>query len=219
MSIPIPCASEGPESMHSVVRGTPGRKPKVKPGLEVFTTGQVAKICNVTIRTVIKWFESGKIQGYRIPGSRDRRIPRENLLAFLEEHGIPYDPSLFDAKPKILVAEDDPAVSRTVIELLSQLEGVEVHGASNGYEAGFLTAQLRPRILLIDYDLGDTNAEEVVFTLERQHQLQDVHVIVMSGFLDRDGCERLEGKGLRVLRKPFDVEAFLAAIRALIPVA
>ena len=56
-------------------------------------------------------------------------------------------------------------------------------------------------------------------TLERQHQLQDVHVIVMSGFLDRDDCERLEGKGLRVLRKPFDVEAFLAEIRALIPVA
>jgi excisionase family DNA binding protein len=42
----------------------------------VYTTGEVAKICNVTIRTVIKWFESGELGGFKIPNSRDRRIPR-----------------------------------------------------------------------------------------------------------------------------------------------
>ena len=41
---------------------------------EVLTTGEVAKICNVAPRTVSKWFDSGQLQGYRIPGSKDRRI-------------------------------------------------------------------------------------------------------------------------------------------------
>ena len=55
---------------------------------KVFTTGQVAKICKVAPRTVSKWFDSGRLRGYRIPGSQDRRIPREHLIKFLKEHGI-----------------------------------------------------------------------------------------------------------------------------------
>ena len=55
---------------------------------EVFTTGDVAKICQVAPRTVSKWFDSGKLGGYRIPGSNDRRIPRDRLLAFLVDNGI-----------------------------------------------------------------------------------------------------------------------------------
>jgi excisionase family DNA binding protein len=55
----------------------------------VFTTGQVAKICKVAPRTVIKWFDAGKLKGYKIPGSNDRRIPREALIRFLTEHGMP----------------------------------------------------------------------------------------------------------------------------------
>ena len=36
--------------------------------MKVFTTGQVAKICKVAPRTVSKWFDSGRLKGYRIPG-------------------------------------------------------------------------------------------------------------------------------------------------------
>ena len=38
---------------------------------EVFTTGEVARICNVAPRTVSKWFDTGQLRGYRIPGSKD----------------------------------------------------------------------------------------------------------------------------------------------------
>ena len=57
---------------------------------DVLTTGEVAKICNVASRTVSKWFDSGQLKGYRIPGSKDRRIPVANLLAFMREHEIPW---------------------------------------------------------------------------------------------------------------------------------
>ena len=56
---------------------------------DVLTTGEVAKICNVAARTVSKWFDSGRLKGYRIPGSQDRRIPREYLIKFINEHGMP----------------------------------------------------------------------------------------------------------------------------------
>ena len=57
----------------------------------IFTAGEVAKICKVAPRTVFKWFDSGRLRGYRIPGSQDRRIPREHLIRFLKEHGMPLD--------------------------------------------------------------------------------------------------------------------------------
>ena len=38
--------------------------------MKVFTTGQVAKICKVAPRTVSKWFDSGRLKGYRIPDPR-----------------------------------------------------------------------------------------------------------------------------------------------------
>lgn len=58
-------------------------------GNSVMTTGQVAKICNVAPKTVTKWFDNGQLKGYRIPGSRDRRIPLPELLDFMDEYGIP----------------------------------------------------------------------------------------------------------------------------------
>ncbi len=58
---------------------------------DVLTTGEVAKICNVASRTVSKWFDSGQLRGYRIPGSKDRRIPVSSLVKFMKSHGIPMD--------------------------------------------------------------------------------------------------------------------------------
>ena len=52
-----------------------------------FTTGEAAKILECAPRTVSKHFDSGRLKGYRIPGSQDRRIPREQFLRFLKRHG------------------------------------------------------------------------------------------------------------------------------------
>ena len=58
-------------------------------GKKILTTGDVAEICNVASRTVHKWFDNGLLAGYRIPGSRDRRIPIGELKRFMEEHHMP----------------------------------------------------------------------------------------------------------------------------------
>lgn len=57
----------------------------------VFTTGQVSKFCRVAPRTVSDWFDAGELDGYRIPGSKDRRIRRQSLVAFMKRHNMPTD--------------------------------------------------------------------------------------------------------------------------------
>ncbi|MCZ7582782.1 MAG: PilZ domain-containing protein [Deltaproteobacteria bacterium] len=58
---------------------------------KIFTTGEVARLLGININTVIKWFDEGKIRGFRLPTSHDRRIPVANLVSFMETHGIPLD--------------------------------------------------------------------------------------------------------------------------------
>jgi excisionase family DNA binding protein len=54
-----------------------------------YTTGEAAQICNVSQTTIIRLFDSGALKGYRVPGSRFRRIPHEELERFLADHALP----------------------------------------------------------------------------------------------------------------------------------
>lgn len=56
---------------------------------EVFTTGKVATLCRVSSRTAAKWIDSGLLKGWRVPGGKDRRVARSELVAFLARHGMP----------------------------------------------------------------------------------------------------------------------------------
>jgi len=58
---------------------------------QAFTTGEVAKLLHVATGSVVRWVDSGKLEGYRIPGSRSRRVPRASLIHFCREHGLPLD--------------------------------------------------------------------------------------------------------------------------------
>ncbi len=53
------------------------------PDKKVFTMGQVARLCHVAPTTAQKWFDNGWLIGWRIPGSRDRRVERVELIAFM----------------------------------------------------------------------------------------------------------------------------------------
>ena len=65
-------------------------------GRNAFTTGEVAKVCNVASRTVTKWFDAKLIKGYRIPGSKNRRIPIAELVRFMKKYEIPGHEELCD---------------------------------------------------------------------------------------------------------------------------
>lgn len=176
---------------------------------DVLTTGQVAKICNVTIRTVIKWFENGHLEGYKIPGSRDRRFPRDNVLQFMKAHGIPvgeFEKEL-SVRKRVLVVDDDPALLATLESYLRSLGLFDLQTASNGYEAGLKTASFRPHVLLIDHNLGDITGAEVAQSVRQNASLADTRIIVMSGYLSDEEARVLREKGIDdFLRKPFEPE-------------
>src|SRR5947209_9382772 len=90
----------------------------------VFTTGEAAKICKVSQQTIIRCFDSGQLKGFRVPGSRFRRIPREALYRFMKENQIPTD-ALESGRRRILVVDDDQAVGELITEVLTHDGRVE----------------------------------------------------------------------------------------------
>jgi len=58
-------------------------------GDNILTTGEAARICNVSTRTVQQWFDKGLLKGYTLPGSGDRRIPKTELKSFMQKYKIP----------------------------------------------------------------------------------------------------------------------------------
>ena len=83
---------------------------------KIFTTGQIAKLLNVSPRTVGKWFDSGRLRGYRIPGSQDRRIPRDYLIKFMQEHGIPLGKLADDYVPPTPADEAPTSIEQMIRE-------------------------------------------------------------------------------------------------------
>ena len=112
---------------------------------DVLTTGEVAKICNVAPRTVSKWFDSGALKGYRIPGSKDRRIPVAQLLRFMKEHGIPFD-GIAGGKTRVLIVDDDPEVVGVLEKGLREHTSYDVRTAVNGFEAGMECERFKPHV-------------------------------------------------------------------------
>jgi CheY-like chemotaxis protein len=106
----------------------------------------------------------------------------------------------------VLVADDDPDILSLFKEELADMSEVELCTASSGYKAGFETARTRPRLLILDYNLGDIDAEQVLDTLTDDDVLADTRVVVMTGFLNDADIERLKSRGMTVWRKPLDFD-------------
>lgn len=118
-------------------------------GTDVFTTGQIAEICSVAPRTVSKWFDSGQLHGYRIPGSRDRRVPRLMLVAFMRRHGIPLAGLEERTKKRVLCIglNGDGDVLASV---LNEQPGWSVATAGDAFSAGLVIDRSRPHVVLVD---------------------------------------------------------------------
>ncbi len=184
----------------------------------VFTTGEAAEICKVSQQTIIRCFDSGRLKGFRVPGSRFRRIPREALLAFMRDNGIPPD-SLESGKSKILVVDDDPEIVELFVDVLERDGRFEVKTAASGYDAGIMTQEFMPDLIILDYMLPDINGNVVCQTIRANPNFQHTRIIIVSGVVNQDEVNDLLKSGADdFVKKPFNIEKLIERIGELLAV-
>ncbi len=118
---------------------------------EVFTTGECAKIMKISQQTVIRCFDNGTLKGFRVPGSRFRRIPRANLITFIKENGLPMD--AFGPESSVVLLWGEGAA-----ELMQEFKDrkVEVRsGSGTSWELAMEVKDSTPQVLVIKLDVFD----------------------------------------------------------------
>lgn len=179
---------------------------------ELFTTGEAADICNISQQTIIRCFDSGRLKGFRIPGSRFRRVPRESLIQFMKENKIPLD-NLETGKKKILIVDDDLEIIELVKDVLVRDGRFDVQSASSGYDAGILTQQFNPDLILLDYMLPDVNGNIVCQTIKKNPNFANTKIIIVSGVINRSEIDNLLKAGAEdFIQKPFNISLLVDKI-------
>jgi two-component system, OmpR family, response regulator len=184
----------------------------------VFTTGEAAEICKVSQQTIIRCFDSGRLKGFRVPGSRFRRIPRDALLAFMRDNGIPPD-ALESGKTRVLVVDDDPEIVELFVDVLERDGRFEVKTAATGYDAGILTHEFQPDLIILDYMLPDINGNVVCRTIRQNPNFEHVKIIIVSGVVNQDEINDLLRSGADdFVKKPFNIEKLIERVGELLAV-
>jgi len=163
-------------------------------GRNVLTTGDVAKICNVAPRTVSKWFDSGQLRGYRIPGSKDRRIPVSELIRFMKANNMPTD-TLPVGKTRILVVDGENGSKSPVTDALAVRGNYEIQSVGNGFDAGAAVQRFSPHVILINLLARDIDAHGICKSIRTSEELGTIKIVALANHLSPQEATALMQKG------------------------
>ncbi len=178
----------------------------------IFTTGEAAEVCKVSQQTIIRCFDAGRLGGFRVPGSKFRRIPRAELIKFMRANEIPVG-ALDHGARRILVVDDDAQIIEMFKDLFNKNDRYDVKFCSTGYDAGLLTEQFRPNLIILDFMLPDVNGSVVCERIRSHEELKDTRIIFVSGVVKPEDIDSLRAAGADdFVSKPFDVGNLLRRI-------
>ncbi len=163
-------------------------------GKNVLTTGDVAKICNVAPRTVSKWFDHGQLKGYRIPGSKDRRIPVSELIRFMKAHDIPAS-TLPIGKTRVLVVDSNSDGTSALADTLRTKADYEVQTVRSNFETGIVAQRFAPHVLLINLLAEGIDATDICKSIRNNDDLQTIKIIALANQLSDSESAALLQKG------------------------
>jgi excisionase family DNA binding protein len=163
-------------------------------GKKVLTTGEVARICNVAPRTVSKWFDKGQLKGYRIPGSKDRRIPVSELTRFMKAHNMPAA-ALPVGKIRVLIADSNQETASALAETLSARADYQVQTVRSNFETGMVAQKFAPHVLLVNLLAEGINASDICSAIRDDGELQTIRIIALADRLSDSEAAALLEKG------------------------
>jgi len=163
-------------------------------GKNVLTTGDVAKICNVAPRTVSKWFDNGQLKGYRIPGSKDRRIPVSELVRFMKMHNMP-TAALPVGKIRVLIADSNDKTASALADILQSEGDYEVQTVQSNFGTGAVVQKFAPHVLLVSLLAEGINAMGICKYIRANEDLRTIKVIAIVNQLSDSESAALLQKG------------------------
>ena len=120
------------------------------------------------------------------------------------------------ARPRILVAEDDAGI-RDVVRTRLEMAGYETHTARTGLEALKRVHELKPQGLVLDINMPDLDGFGVLAALKARPELRFPPTLMLTARHAPDDILRAVGLGAKdYLTKPFSESQLLARVARLL---
>jgi len=116
---------------------------------ELFTASEVAKFCQVDLKTIHNWADRGEIRHFRTPG-RHLRFRRGDVVDFLRKYGYPVPEALLQGKSRVHVISQDKSVLASLTRALSNK--FEVRGFNDPVDALIAIGSELPDVVVLDLE-------------------------------------------------------------------
>lgn len=183
---------------------------------KIFTTGEAATICKLSLQTIVRLFDSGELEGFKVPGSRHRRIPRESLIKLLKDNGMPLgDLEDGDVTKVLIMAQDQVLIENIKRELQNLSSSFKVAVANSSFEAGMQAESSHPDCVIVDFQIGKVEAIQICQNLRRNTVFANTILIAL---LPDDGNSISFDRSTvnETFKKPFDAALLADQLRELI---
>lgn len=165
---------------------------------ELFTASEVARFCQVDLKTIHNWADRGEIRHFRTPG-RHLRFRRIDVLDFLRKYGYPIPESLAQGKPRMHVIDEDQQSLASITRALSGRFELTVF--SDPVDALVDIGTKPPDLLVVDLAGTRLDALQCIARLKVIETTRHMRIVVYSA--NADGKRRaLEAGASAFVSKP-----------------
>lgn len=169
---------------------------------------EASALCDVDRRTMLRWIKGGLLRAQSTAGGQ-HRIAVDDLVGLMRSRGIPVPAELDASPPIVLLVEDDALVARVMVAIVNVLAPhMVVRHAKDGFEAGWMIMEARPRVVLLDLGLPGLHGVEVIRRVRSAPEVVGTQFIVVSGEISEVVHEELCDLGVvAIITKPVAIDA------------
>lgn len=143
----------------------------------LFTAAEVARFCQVDLKTIHNWAERGEIAHFRTPG-RHLRFRGVDTLDFLRRYGYPIPSVLEGKRPRVHVIDADTSRVTQIKRQLTKRFDVTGHG--DPIDALLTIGNDAPDAVVLDLDARGIDGLHCISRLRNHARTKHVRVIACS---------------------------------------
>jgi len=149
---------------------------------ELFTASDVARFCQVDLKTIHNWADKGEIRHFRTPG-RHLRFRRIDVLDFLRKYGYPIPEALSQGKPKVVLIDDDPNVLASMKRVLARRFDLTMF--QDPFEALVAVGAVQPDAVILDVKMPGMDGIRLLDRLRTLDSTAHIRVVIYSSHEDQ----------------------------------
>jgi len=178
---------------------------------ELFTASEVAKFCQVDLKTIHNWADRGEIRHFRTPG-RHLRFRRVDVLDFLRKYGYPVPDVLKQGKPRVHVIDESRDSAASVERALSAR--FDVTAFAEPVDALIAIGSDTPDVVVLDLGGEKLDGLSTIQRLRSVEGTQHVRIVAYSTRSDLRQ-QALDAGATTFVSKP-DVGKLTEAVESLV---